>query len=413
MQSREEDAHAAIAGADILNLYEQIASDVHIEEVLRQSAVAATTVLNAERATVYRVIEETRELESVAVIGNVGQTIRVPIQRTSLAGYCADSRKTLLVPDAYGDLSSIDPELRFDSSWDLRTGFRTRDVLCAPAEFNGKLLGVVQALNSCGEPFGEDAVAKMETLTRLIAFALHHAGIYEELATMKCLKKQKAQFMRVMVHELKSPVAGSKMLATGLLYANRTSSKLSNVLGRISKRMDDLLQMVEDILHLSQVQEGVPLGKIDNLDLVALTRHHSEPHRETAEAKGLTFELELPAEPVIVRFDEQGFKLILSNLVSNAVKYTAEGTVSVRLFTEDDTAVLAVRDSGIGIPQEDIPKMFQEFFRASNARGSKIKGTGVGLAGAKEIVERFGGRIEFASEQNLGSEFVVRLPTTS
>ncbi|MBT4822923.1 MAG: HAMP domain-containing histidine kinase, partial [Lentisphaerae bacterium] len=120
--------------------------------------------------------------------------------------------------------------------------------------------------------------------------------------------------------------------------------------------------------------------------------------------------LQVPADPVCVRFDEQGFKLVLSNLVSNAVKYTANGSVGIRLERTQDGIQLRVRDSGMGIPAGDLPKMFKEFFRASNARKSNIKGTGVGLAGVKEIVERFGGSIEMQSEEGIGSEFTVKLP---
>jgi len=113
---------------------------------------------------------------------------------------------------------------------------------------------------------------------------------------------------------------------------------------------------------------------------------------------------------VPVRIDLQGYRLIVSNLVSNAVKYTSAGWVRVSLRREERWAVLEVRDSGMGIPADDIPKLFTDFFRASNARRSKIRGTGVGLAGVKELVERFGGELELTSEENKGSAFRVRLP---
>jgi signal transduction histidine kinase len=113
---------------------------------------------------------------------------------------------------------------------------------------------------------------------------------------------------------------------------------------------------------------------------------------------------------VLVRIDVQGFHLILSNLVSNAVKYTSVGSVAVSLRQEKPWAVLEVRDTGIGIPKDDIPSLFTEFFRASNARRRKIEGSGVGLVGVKELVERFGGALELTTQEDKGSEFVVRLP---
>ena len=111
-----------------------------------------------------------------------------------------------------------------------------------------------------------------------------------------------------------------------------------------------------------------------------------------------------------MRFDTRGLQMVVSNLVSNGVKYTAAGCVTVTLCVEEEWARLAVRDTGMGIPAKDLPKLFQEFFRASNARQSKIGGSGVGLAGVKSLVERFGGQLALESQENVGSTFTLRLP---
>lgn len=102
--------------------------------------------------------------------------------------------------------------------------------------------------------------------------------------------------------------------------------------------------------------------------------------------------------------------LILSNLVSNALKYTPDGWVSITVRQEGPWAVLEVKDSGIGIPQEEISHLFTEFYRASNVRQGQIPGTGLGLAGVKTLVERSEGRLEVASEEGIGSCFTVCLP---
>ena len=179
------------------------------------------------------------------------------------------------------------------------------------------------------------------------------------------------------------------------------------VLGRISTRMDGMLEMIEDILNLSKVQEGGVLSSIEILDLPEEIEQVCEPYSEQAEVKGLSFELSLNDTSLPVRFDRQGLRLVVSNLVSNAVKYTESGRVTVRLDHRDTWAVMSVLDTGMGIPAEDVPKMFAEFFRASNAKKAGIKGTGVGLAGVKEIVERFGGHMELDTKENEGTEFRV------
>ncbi|MBN2451828.1 MAG: GAF domain-containing sensor histidine kinase [Lentisphaeria bacterium] len=404
------------AGIDtrLLDLYEEMIGSTDLTEVLLRIARVVGEDFDAERTTIYLLREDTQELESVAVVGNVARSIRVPVSPQSLAGYCASCGRAFVVPDAYGDLSGIHPDLRFDQTWDRRNGFRTRDILCVPAVFREQTLGVIQVINRRGGCFDAAALAGLIPVSRLVAYALYHARLYDELLTLKALRKQKASFMRVMVHELKSPVAGSKMLATGLLYARPGDEAVAHAAARIANRMDELLALVEDILNLSRVQQGGVLSDVLVLDLREETARASEPYVTQAAAKGLTLQRHFPSDPVWARFDRQGYQLVVSNLVSNAVKYTATGSVTVRLLPEDDhRAVLEVRDTGIGIPRADLPSIFQEFFRASNVRGGDIKGTGVGLAGVREIVERFGGAIEMDSEEGRGSRFCVRIPRVS
>jgi signal transduction histidine kinase len=167
---------------------------------------------------------------------------------------------------------------------------------------------------------------------------------------------------------------------------------------------------VGDILYLSRVKAGSPLGEIVVCNLAAETQTGCERYLEEAKAKGLTMTVDLPVSRVEVRIDLQGYNLILSNLVSNAIKYTPAGSVNVTLRQAKPWAVLEIQDTGMGIPENDIPQLFTEFFRASNVRGSQIEGTGVGLAGVKELVERFDGELELESREGEGSVFTVRLP---
>ena len=404
------DVHRLVVYGQLFELYDEMLGEVDVVRVLDRTTQVVRQVLDAERATTYLVRPDTQQLVSTAVIGNVSRTIRVPICEDSLAGYCALSGRAFVIPDAYGDLSAIDPKLRFDRSWDEANRYRTRDVMCAPATFKGELMGVVQVINGRERPFSEGDLLPLKSVSRFVAYALYHARLHDELATLKGLEKEKAEFMRVLVHELRSPVGVSKSLASTLRYLNKEDEKLNSVLGRIEARMDDLLTLVNDILHLSQIKAGQPLGDIDVYDLVFKTRADCEPYRDEARAKGLTLSLDLAESPVRVRIDLQAYHLILSNLVSNAIKYTPAGSVQVRLRTQGPWAVLEVEDTGIGIPEAEIGRIFDEFYRASNVRGTDISGTGVGLAAVKELVERFDGQLELVSQENRGTAFHVRLP---
>lgn len=394
----------------LFELYDDMLAEVEVSSVLKRSAEVVSRALDAERATIYLVLEDTQELESAVTIGNVSRKIRIPIREDSLAGFCALKGREIVIADAYGDLSHIDSNLKFDHTWDERNNFRTRDVMCVPARFRDETLGVVQVINSRNGAFEEKDLVLLESVTRFVAYALYHARMYDELATLKGLEKKKAEFMRIMVHELKSPVAASKTLVTALEYATEQNPQVLGVLAKVKGRMDQLLGLVEDILYLSKVKSGKLLSEVKDCDLTSVTWATCENYRDQAEKKGLDLREELPDSPVTVRIDLQGYKLIASNLISNALKYTMEGSVNVSLREDPPWAVFQVRDTGMGIPEADIPKLFGEFFRASNARASSIQGTGVGLAGVKELTERFGGEMELESKENEGSMFTVRLP---
>ena len=391
-------------------LYDRMLGEVSLGDVLAHVSGVVCDAMYAEGTTIYLVREETRELEASAQVHNVQRQIRIPINPASLSGYCALSGEAFLIPDAYGDLSPVSRDLHFDDSWDKAHNYRTRDVMCAPARFKGATVGVVQVLNSRGDPFTDTDLQALQSAARLVGYALYHARLYDDLSSMKQLQREKAKFMTVMVHELKSPVSAAKMMTDTMLGKFVPPERHAEFLGRIAVRLDGLLELIGETLTLSRLESGDVLGEVRVVDVGAVVTENCELYREQAEVKGLAFELAVPGEPVQVRIDTQGLKLIVSNLVSNAVKYTPAGSVHVAVAAQDGQAVFSVRDTGMGIPRDDIPKLFREFFRASNARGSKIEGTGVGLAGVKSMAERFGGELRLETAEGAGSTFSVRLP---
>ena len=161
-----------ISQEHLFELYEQMFGEVGTVNVLQKTSKVVSQILNAERATIYIAIKETQELKSVAFIGNVSQSIIIPINNESLAGYCAQAKCSFVVSDAYGDLKYLDPGIKFDKSWDEMNKFRTRDVICVPAIFKGEVMGVVQAINSKGDPFYESDIIPLENISRFIAYAL-------------------------------------------------------------------------------------------------------------------------------------------------------------------------------------------------------------------------------------------------
>lgn len=391
-------------------LYDRMLGDVSVPKVLHHVSTVVCDALNAERTSIFLVREETGELESVAVVGNVPKSIRIPIDYSSLAGYCAKTGKAFIVDDAYGDLSDVDPAVKFDERWDRLHRFKTRDVVCAPAHFRGEILGVCEVLNSKSGGFKRTHLRALESIARLVGYALYHAKLYEQLSDMKRLDLEKATFMRTMVHELKAPVAAARMLIDAASDPETANDEREELYQNVGHRLDDLMAMIQGLLAFSRVKSGQALGEIKVVDAVYELRSCCEHYRDLARAKGLEFRLHTPTTRLPLRIDVKGLHMILSNLLGNAVKYTAKGHVQASIAADEAHLRIVVEDSGIGIPSDETEGIFKEFYRASNARQAQIEGSGVGLAGVKALVDRFGGQICFTSEAGKGSTFTITLP---
>jgi C4-dicarboxylate-specific signal transduction histidine kinase len=172
-----------------------------------------------------------------------------------------------------------------------------------------------------------------------------------ELEGLEHARQMQIESMMMLVHELRSPATASKSMVATLRYLNPHDTQLDKFLARIENRMDQLLDLVNDILDLSQAKAGRPLGQATILDAVEETGTVCKPYLEDAAAKQLAMDMELPESALRVRMPKKAYHLIVSNLVSNAIKYTLAGSVRVTLRRQGHCAVLTVEDTGIGIPR--------------------------------------------------------------
>lgn len=312
-------------------------------------------------------------------------------------------RKAVLTYDAQGDD-------RFDSAQSI-AALSIRSAMCVPIQVNDKLTGVIQvhSLDPC-QFFDVHDLKLLTAFGMMAGVAIENARLYEELDAERERQEERAGVMQVMMHELKSPIGAVRMMVDVLLGKMVPEDKAPDFLKRIARRLDQMLAWIKDALDLSQAKAGDKLAEPRRLDLCDVVTEMAEEHREQAEGKGLAFELEGSDSPVELLTDERGLRLVISNLLSNAVKYTSSGSIRVCVASEPPNALLRVEDTGIGIPEKDVPKLFGEFFRASNARKSDIEGSGVGLASVKCIVERAGGSVAVDTREGGGTRFAVRIP---
>jgi len=227
------------------------------------------------------------------------------------------------------------------------------------------------------------------------------------------LNEFKSTFLLMMAHELRSPVSGAQSLVRTLLrgLAGELKTQQAELLSRIEIRLDFLLEMINDILILASSKSIDSDQPLEPVELQPAVRQVIDGFEGEAKDRQVAVKFTAPAKVLMVMATENGLNTAVRNLIGNAVKYSNPGgTVEVAVHREADCAKLIVVDTGIGIPTEDLPKIWDEFFRAKNAHLSGITGTGLGLSIVKQYIDRFGGRVEATSKVGEGTTFTVSLP---
>ncbi len=229
------------------------------------------------------------------------------------------------------------------------------------------------------------------------------------------LNRMKSRFVSTASHEFRTPLG--TILSSAALISRYTTSeddeKRSKHINRIKSSVNQLTDLLNDFLSLEKLEEGAVRSRPEAIELCAFARETIEEVRALAkDGQELTCEDHCSEEGASVMLDRQLTKIVISNLLSNAIKYSPEhSTIAVSLHRDERGIALAVKDNGIGIPDDDKPFLFERFFRAHNA--GNAQGTGLGLNIVKRYVELMGGEIEYTSELGVGSEFrVIFYPDT-
>ena len=184
-------------------------------------------------------------------------------------------------------------------------------------------------------------------------------------------------------------------------------------LGMMERNASKLLQLINQLLDLSRLESGRIDLHLRQKDLVTFVRRIATTFSSLAERKAVQFQKAFPSEPAYMYFDADKMEIVVSNLLSNALKFTeAQGKIFVQVSLDETQAVITVKDTGRGIPEDDLPHVFDRFYQADNSATRRYDGTGIGLSLSKELVEIHGGRIEVESTVGFGSTFTVIVPRT-
>jgi two-component system phosphate regulon sensor histidine kinase PhoR len=324
----------------------------------------------------------------------------------------------VVIVDQRGDVQFINPIFArlFGVEADQAEG-RTSEQIALNYQLSSLLRRAVEQ-----KAVQRDEVRVLHPETRLLAMAatplvdergevIGAIGLLRDVTDLRRLDEVRREFVSNASHELRTPAAGVKALAEALQAgAFQDPEKGPRFVQQIVEAADRLTNILDDMLTLTRVERGQELLNATWLSAAEAIAEAAEQIRPAAQGKGVGLEVEAPAEDRLYA-DAAGLHTVLVNLLDNAVKYTpAEGTVSLRGRPVPGGYEVSVADTGLGIPEEHLPRIFERFYRVDKARDRASGGTGLGLAIVKHTVETHNGRVTVRSAPGEGATFTVFFP---
>jgi len=234
-----------------------------------------------------------------------------------------------------------------------------------------------------------------------------------EVEKLKGILRRKSAPMLKVVHELRAPIASIQSSLDVILQGYAAgASPLSDEMLRLARdRAGVTLMLINDLLHLGSIQQAEMEKRVQPVQVVDILWRVIPEMRIRATLRGVDLHLDVPDTLSLIGATDEHMEQMLSNLIDNAIKYTdPEGRVAISLKEEDRCVVGEVEDTGIGIAPQDMSRIFEEFYRAENAKEVEPYGTGLGLPIVKRVVELYGGQLHVQSELGKGSKFTFAFP---
>jgi len=345
-------------------------------------------------------------------------------QLASVLAYMADG---VIIADAYGYVRQVNPAaMRLLSATEKKALGRP----IAETLRHHQLIGLWQQCQRekqeqiAAVEVGRDLFLQAVVTPIMRRGSLVYVVILQDLTTIRRLETIRRDFISNISHELRTPLASLRAVVETLEDGALTDPPAATrFLSRAAHEVDTLTQMVEELLELSRIESGqVPL-KLSATAVLDLVQRPLERFRAQAERDNVELVVDIPPDLPPVLADASRVQQVVNNLVHNALKFTPRGKVTVYAFTTKDapkhvsqmleglppSVVIVVADSGAGIPTEDLPRIFERFYKSDRARTRGRGGTGLGLAIARHIVQAHNGRIWAESKEGKGSTFYFSL----
>jgi two-component sensor histidine kinase len=394
--------HLDASNAKLTALYEVVKSMglcADLQELLDMATRSVASIMGVKGASI-KLLDETRK--KLIFSSTYG------LSENYLAKGTIDIEKSpinrRIIEGSFVAMGRIDEEDYFQYPEDIRKE-GIASMVCLPLRVEKMPLGVFCMYSETSYDFSENDIKFFSLMSDLTALAIE--TLRGEI--------NKTWFLQKAAHQLRSPFSAiyslMKVLRKG--YLGPVSEQQQDAILRCEKRLEMLGTMVNDLLKLGIKRQHQDKAAIQAVDGVKVLRALAELYRSSASEKGVEVDFVIDESAPELMADEKLLDELFGNLISNAIKYTPPGgKVRVSLATESEHRVrFEVSDTGIGIPEEDIPRLFTEFFRAENAKAQAEEGTGLGLVIVKEILDFLGGSISVKSKVGEGTTLTCLLPS--
>jgi signal transduction histidine kinase len=371
-----------------------LASTLDLKVLLNRIVQVAAELSNAEAASILLYDEINQQLHFQATTNlaePVMHGLTVPVD-SSIAGWIVTHRKPIIVSDTSQD------ERHFDQV-SKAVNLSTTSLLGVPLIAKDKVIGVLEAINKLSGKFVEEDQTVLSALGAQAAVAIENTRLF-----------QQSDMISELIHELRTPLSSLNTAAHLLLRPEVSEEQRSRLSQVIQDETFRLSEMASSYLDLARLESGRAQFNPASFDFKELLDECILIMHTKAKERRLKLKVDVPKSLPELRADRNKIKQVILNLLSNAIKFNRRGgNILIAVTHEDNELRLAVKDSGMGIPAESIPHLFEKFYRAPGTE-QRVSGTGLGLSICRYIVEAHRGWIEVESQVGVGTTFTVHLP---
>jgi len=396
----------------LMEICKNLSSNLELEPLLHSIIESAAELTYSESSSILVLDEENNFLKFIAApwyMMETLKTISVPLD-SSVAGWVFSNGQPMAIQHA-------DKDERIFRLVDRQLTDNTTSILAVPLVSKGDVIGVMECINKNNNAqYTEEDVTIVETLAAQAAVAIQNNWLLDETQTayekMMQLDRMKSDFMAIVSHELRTPLG--LVLGHSSLLMDTASEEQKQDLMVIANSANRMKEIIEQFSDSDTLEHDLAEMRRRRVSLSSLVREVIDSFRELAENRKITLLLELPGSDMVVEGDMDKIGIALRNLIQNALSFTNEGgKIKVKGEQVPGYIKITVMDNGIGIPPDELDKIFTRFYQVEKHLTRKHGGVGLGLSIAKEMVELHGGTISVESVEGMGSKFSFMLPANA